>query len=70
MLASHKTYEITYDGSFRTEDNQTLLWGPYQELKPGHYTFECLIEPLTEDFDIAFDIVKNFSERRPWRPEC
>ena len=59
VLASHKTYEITYDGSFRTEDNQTLLWGPYQELRPGHYTFECLIEPLTEDFDIAFDIVKD-----------
>ncbi len=52
----HKAYEITYDGLSRPADNQTLLWGPYQELKPGRYTFECLIEPLREDFDIAFDI--------------
>ena len=42
----HKAYEITYDGLSRPADNQTLLWGPYQELKPGRYTFECLIEPL------------------------
>ncbi len=49
FLASHKTYEITYDGLSRPGGNRTVLWGPYQELKPGHYTFECLIEPLAEE---------------------
>jgi hypothetical protein len=58
-LGNHRTFEIAFDTLPRFEGTRTLLWGPYQDLNPGRYTFECLIEPLAEDFDIAFDIVKD-----------
>ncbi len=58
-LGNHRAFEIVFDTVSRFEENRTLLWGPYQDLKSGRYAFECLIEPLAEDFDIAFDIVKD-----------
>jgi hypothetical protein len=59
----HKTYEIAFEKSFRPTETRTIVWGPYQELKPGRYQFECLIEPLDEDFEILFDIVKDAGSR-------
>jgi hypothetical protein len=58
-LGNHRAFEIVFDSLPRFEEKRSLLWGPYQDLKPGHYTFECLIEPLAEDFDIGFDVAKN-----------
>ncbi len=62
-LGDHRAFEIVFDTLPRFEEKRTLLWGPYQDLKPGRYAFECLIEPLTEDFDIAFDIAGNSGTR-------
>jgi hypothetical protein len=59
----HRTYEIAFEQPFRPLETGTVIWGPYQELKPGHYQFELLIEPLAEDFEIAFDIVRDSGSR-------
>ena len=56
-LCKHLSYEIRLDTPYRSEKWRAVVWGPYRELKPGHYQFECLIEPLAEDFEAAFDIV-------------
>ncbi len=62
-VGKHKTYEIRYDASFSAESKRDIVWGPYGELKPGRYQFECLIEPLADDFEIAFDIVTDSGTR-------
>jgi hypothetical protein len=51
----HLGYEIRLDDPLRAEAH-TAIWGPYKPLKPGHYRFECLIEPLGQDFDAIFDV--------------
>ena len=58
-FADHRTYEIALPRPFRPQEARTIVWGPYQELKPGHYQFECLIEPLDENFEIPYDIVRD-----------
>ncbi len=60
---AHRTYEIAFEKSFWPTETRTIVWGPYQELKPGRYQLECLIEPLDEDFKILFDIVKDSGSR-------
>ncbi len=62
-VGKHRTYEIKADASYRPGDREIILWGPYQELRPGHYQFECLIEPLADDFETAFDIVTDSGTR-------
>jgi hypothetical protein len=59
-VCTHRSHEITADAPLSFQDTQHIIWGPYQELKPGHYQFECLIEPLAEDFEIPFDISAEF----------
>ena len=61
--ANHKTYEIAFEETLRPQEPRSIVWGPYQELRPGRYQFECLIEPLAEDFQIPFDIVKDSGSR-------
>jgi hypothetical protein len=53
----HRTYEIRLDEMLRPDAGRTVIWGPYAEIKPGRYKFECLIEPLEEPFEAPFDIV-------------
>src|SRR5208337_270924 len=62
-VGKHRTYENKADASYRPGDREIILWGPYQELRPGHYQFECLIEPLADDFETAFDIVTDSGTR-------
>ncbi|MGO9419748.1 hypothetical protein [Roseiarcus sp.] len=58
-MAEHRTYEIALQQSFRPQDMRTIIWGPYEQLTPGRYQFECLIEPLDGDFEIPYDIVRD-----------
>ena len=53
----HLSYEIRADAPYRADEWRTLIWGPYQNLEPGMYEFECLVEPLAEDFEATFDMV-------------
>ena len=53
----HRTYEIRREEPLRVDAARSVVWGPYFELKPGHYRFECLIEPLGDAFEAPFDIV-------------
>ncbi len=62
-VCTHRTYEIAADAPFSPQKTQAIIWGPYEELKPGRYQFECLIEPLAEDFEIAFDIAMDSGTR-------
>jgi hypothetical protein len=56
-IGKHRVFEIRADAPHHPENRQSLIWGPYQDLKPGRYEFECLIEPLAEEFELPFDIV-------------
>jgi hypothetical protein len=55
----HLGFEIRLDDPLAAEAH-TAIWGPYKPLKPGHYRFECLIEPLGEDFDAVFDVAADW----------
>jgi len=58
-LGQHRTFEIRSESSYNCRNNETVIWGPYQELCPGRYRFDCLIEPLGEEFEVSFDIAVN-----------
>lgn len=62
-IGKHRFYEIRADAPYRPKGRQTLIWGPYQDLQPGRYEFECLIEPLAEEFELPFDIVADQASR-------
>jgi hypothetical protein len=62
-IGKHRFFEIRADAPHRPENRQSLIWGPYQDLKPGRYEFECLIEPLAEEFELPFDIVTDKASR-------
>jgi hypothetical protein len=56
-VGKHRTFEIKVEAAHTPENRETLIWGPYRSLKPGRYQFECLIDPLSEEFEVPFDIV-------------
>jgi hypothetical protein len=60
---AHRTFEIAFEEAVRAEEVRTLIWGPYQELKPGRYQLDVLIEPLAGAFEIPFDIVWDSGRR-------
>ena len=62
-ICKHRTYQIEADAAFRPHDNKAIIWGPYKALEPGRYQFECLIEPLAEDFEVQFDITTDAGSR-------
>ncbi len=62
-IGKHRFFEIRADAPHRPHDRQSLIWGPYQALKPGRYEFECLIEPLGEEFEVPFDIATEWGSR-------
>ena len=62
-ICKRRIYGLEADASFHPHDNNAIIWGPYQELKPGRYQFECLIEPLAEDFEVQFDITRDAGSR-------
>lgn len=63
-LAPHRTYEIVADDSSRAFGERALIWGPYSNLKPGVYEFECLIEPLSEESHVRYDIAVDLGRRK------
>ena len=63
-LPLHRTYEIVADDSLRAFGDKALIWGPYSSLKPGVYEFECLIEPLSEELSIGYDIAVDAGRRK------
>jgi hypothetical protein len=56
-VGKHRAFEIRLDAPHRPRNRESLIWGPYQELKPGRYQLECLMEPLDEEFEVLFDVV-------------
>jgi hypothetical protein len=62
-IGKHRLFEIRADAPQAPRNRQSLIWGPYHELKPGRYEFECLIEPLAEEFELPFDIVTDQASR-------
>jgi hypothetical protein len=62
-IGKHRVFEIRADAPHRPQNRESLIWGPYQDLKPGRYEFECLIEPLAEEFELPFDIVTDQATR-------
>src|SRR5208337_3895730 len=62
-LTPHRTYEIIAEDSIRSLGRRTLIWGPYKGLKAGAYEFECIIEPLTEESKIRYDIAVDSGRR-------
>jgi hypothetical protein len=45
------------------EERRSVLDGPYLTLRPGHYEFEVLIEPLAQEFAMGYDLAANDSRR-------
>jgi hypothetical protein len=56
-VGKHRAFEIRVDAPHRPQNGESLIWGPYKELKPGRYQLECLMEPLDEEFEVLFDVV-------------
>lgn len=56
-ICQHDSYEIRQDEKVRSEGWRAVIWGPYLELRPGRYVFECLLEPSGDDFEAPYDIV-------------
>jgi hypothetical protein len=56
-VCKHLGYEIRAEVPCLYQRWDSIIWGPYHELKPGRYQFECLMEPLGEEFEVPFDIV-------------
>jgi hypothetical protein len=63
-VGSHRTVDILSDERPRFEKSKTIIWGPYQELHPGRYILDCLIEALDEEFEVEFDVVADFAKRK------
>ena len=64
-IGRHRTFEIRWeDPGPLAGPERALIWGAYQDLVPGRYRFECLIEPLADDFEIAIDIIADFGKRK------
>lgn len=63
-FAPHRTYEIFAEESVNSFGDQTLIWGPYSNLRAGVYEFECLIEALTEESRIRYDIAVDSGTRK------
>ncbi len=63
-LGRHPTFEIRLDTGCQFQSNTAVIWGPYEHLAPGRYQLECLIEPLHEEFDVAFDVAANVGSRQ------
>ncbi|HXZ15596.1 MAG TPA: hypothetical protein VEH77_06440 [Roseiarcus sp.] len=59
----HRTFEIVFERSLPMQELRSIVWGPYQKLSPGRYQFEVLVEPLSADFEIPYDIVKDSGTR-------
>jgi hypothetical protein len=62
--SAHRTFEIRLESKDTQPRNRAVIWGPYQELAPGRYRIECLIEPLEDDFDVAFDVTADTGKRK------
>jgi hypothetical protein len=56
-VGKHRAFEIKLDASHRLQNRESLIWGPYKQLKRGRYQLECLMEPLAEEFKVLFDVV-------------
>jgi hypothetical protein len=63
IIGKHRFFEIRADAPHLSQNRQALIWGPYRDFRPGRYEFECLIEPLGEEFEVPFDIVTDSASR-------
>lgn len=53
----HKLYAIdVMTRNVPSELGETLIWGPYESLRPGEYEFEVFVESLGGAQEIGFDI--------------
>ncbi len=61
-VGRHRTFEIRCEVDGKSESHP-VLWGPYEDLGPGRYRLEWLVEALKDDFDLSFDVVADRGER-------
>lgn len=59
----HRTFEIRSDNELKLDRSRCFVWGPYQDFKAGLYQFECLIEPLVDEFELRFDMTADSGRR-------
>lgn len=52
----HRGFEIAFENERHLHRKQTLIWGPYVDLRPGDYEFEILVEPIGGVSELLFDI--------------
>jgi hypothetical protein len=50
--AAHRGYDIIVDTPKKSVPQQPLVWGPYRRLKPGHYSFDIILEPMRGKDDL------------------
>jgi hypothetical protein len=55
----HHGFAMVFPERTEYSGQQFLVHGPYTRLKPGHYDFEILIEPLAEEFELYCDLAAN-----------
>ena len=55
----HRTHEIAFEGLRFDRRGHHLIWGPYEQLAPGHYEIEVMIEAPGSDLRVFFDVVSN-----------
>jgi hypothetical protein len=59
----HDGFAIVFDQTWTDRMlDDIIIHGPYADLEPGQYDIEVLIEPLTEKFEVTYDITANVGE--------
>jgi hypothetical protein len=62
-IGEHHGFAMIFLRQPEMEERRSVLDGPYLTLKPGHYEFEVLIEPLAQEFAMGYDLAANDSRR-------
>lgn len=62
-IGEHHGFAMIFLRQPEMEERRSVLDGPYLTLRPGHYEFEVLIEPLAQEFAIGYDLAANDSRR-------
>ena len=62
-IGEHHGFAMIFPRQPEMEERRSVLDGPYLTLRPGHYEFEVLIEPLAQEFAMGYDLAANDSRR-------
>jgi len=59
----HLAYAATFREGLVVPEGHCLIWGPYVTLGPGHYDFEVVFEPRSEEFELCYDVAADSGRR-------